>query len=219
GLQHISERYVPYVPVETREGTKMKPTVKFILAGDQLTKEKADTAVMSRKNVRKEEDNLDGLLPAIADFHYSMNFTDLIFKEFYNTTCSEPGTLYQLRNLLDHMNVTESALGDHYRLCSGFLSDVTDASITAAALHHFGMETVEKPMQNDPPPTTFSSTKEKQEWFDRHMFQIVDTYIMNDGGMVMSRVAEDTTNRQADTPRPKEDFFCDLCDLPAFRNQ
>lgn len=49
-----------------------------------------------------------------TDIHCAINFTDL-----YKTTSSgEMGPLYQLRNMVNRRNVTQSAFGDNYRPCS-----------------------------------------------------------------------------------------------------
>lgn len=204
-LHYINDRYVPYFPVEVQGETIMKPAVKIIVTGDQLTKQNADAAIRSRETARQEELKLNGLIPSIADWHCGMNFTDLMYKELYNTTSNEPGTMHQLRNLINRRNVTKSALGDNYRPCSDFLHDVTDATITAATLHHFGMESVEDTIKNEPLPEEASA---KQEWFDQHIFTIVDTYIMNDGGILAG--AEDT----GEQPGTRPNIVCVFCDLP-----
>lgn len=208
-LQYINDRYVPYHSVEVQGETIRKPAVKIIVTGDQLTKQNADAAIRSRDDARQDEVKLNGLITSIADWHCGMNFTDLVYKEMYNTTSNEPGTMHQLRNLINRRNVTKSALGDNYRPCSDFLHDVTDATITAATLHHFGMESVEDTIKNDPPPE-FLTASAKQEWFDQHMFTIVDTYIMNDGGMLPG--AEEAT--EGEQPGTRPNIVCLFCDLP-----
>ena len=46
---HIHDRYVPYVPTDVN-GNVMKPAVKIIITGDQLTKQNADAALRSVEN-------------------------------------------------------------------------------------------------------------------------------------------------------------------------
>ena len=133
---------MPHIPIDVEGETIMKPSVKIIITGDQLTKQNADAAIRLRKEEEVEGTRQTGRLTSsyIADFHCSRNFTDLVFKELYNTSSNEAGTSHQLRNLLDCENITKIILGKHFRTCSDFLHDVTDTSITTATLHHFGME-------------------------------------------------------------------------------
>ncbi len=105
-LQFISDWYVPYVPLDVEGETLMKAVkkaVKIVITGDQLTKQNADAAIELREKAKKEMDKLQGLLPAITDFHCSMNFTDLVFKELHSTSCNEAGILYQTNKSTEYL--------------------------------------------------------------------------------------------------------------------
>ena len=163
-LGYIHDRYVPYVPTDVN-GNVMKPAVKIIITGDQLTEQKADAALRSVENANTLHGRLNGIVTAIADFHCSMNFTDLILKEYYKTTSNaDMGTLHQLRNIINRRDVSATALGDKYRASNTFIRDVTNASIIAAAMHYFSMENTKDTPKTHPPPATFQSDLEKGNW-------------------------------------------------------
>lgn len=215
-LGYIDDRYVPYVPVEEDGEIIMKQAVKIIIAGDQLTKQNSDAALRSVENANTLHGQQSGIVPAIADFHCSMNFTDLILKEYYKTTSSaDMGTLHQLRNLIDRRNVSTTALGDKYRASNTFIQDVTEAFIIAAAMHYFSMKTTQDTPKTHSPPATFQSDSQKRNWFNTHLRNIVDIYVMNDTMLMPDSVVEDE-DTQAHTQAqhtPVKCHFHDCKDL------
>lgn len=179
-LKHIHDRYVPLEKISTGESQVVKPAVKMILTGDQLTKQNVDSVCRSLKNEEESNDRLDGLVASVADFHGSMNFIDLVYKKSYNTrSIGDIGTMHQLRSAINRRDVTASALGDKYRPCSVFLADVLDAEIISAALNHFRMDTPQDKAKDHISPA-FSSAPEKQRWWDMQLYSIIDKYILND---------------------------------------
>lgn len=91
-------------------------------------------------------DKVEGLLPAVAD-NCAIHFTNPVYREFYKTSSNgEMGTLYQLRNMVNRINVTQSAVGDNYRPSEWF-KDVKDAAIITATVHYFDMASVQDTIQ------------------------------------------------------------------------
>lgn len=169
------------------------------MSGDELTKQNSDKAIQDMENITLHGWQA-GIITAVADFHCSMNFTDLIYKQFYNTfSNSETGTLFQLRNKINRRNVSTSALGDHYRPNDTFIQDVTDASIITATLHHFSMDSKDDSPKTNCPPASFGSLEEKRKWFDTQLSDIVSTYIMNDHTASYSPVSTSVPQSRSDT--------------------
>ncbi|KAF4115024.1 hypothetical protein G5714_002513 [Onychostoma macrolepis] len=83
-MQYINQRYIPYTSDLENGNDISKPVVHVILAGDQLTKQNTDAAIRAKANEESSSERMERLVPAIADFHCSMNFNDVIFKRFYN---------------------------------------------------------------------------------------------------------------------------------------
>ena len=202
-LKHINERYVPTSPDDVSV-----PGVKVILTGDQLTKQNVDAVCQTMANDKTPYKKLEGIKPSAADFHCIMNHNDVIQKEFYNpNSASEIGTLYNLRTTIDRRNVTKSALGDNFRACDVFIHDVTDASVITAALHYFNMDSpLESPKANMV-PEQFTSADEKQRWWDQHVFNIIDSYILTDRTVDLPS-AHDTPGMSRDSRRVTK------CDYP-----
>ena len=217
-MRYINEKYVPYVPVDKDGKTTLKPAVRVIVTGDQMTKQNSDSALKDLDNSPTPYEKIIGVVNSIADFHCSMNFNDVIYREFYNVSSfSEVGTLFHLRNLTDRRDVSASALGDHYRANDTFIKDVTDALIITAGLDYFGIDTVQDLPKQNTPPTHFSSSLEKQQWFDTQLARIVERYIMNDH---IPTVFAGPAPRQESQPEAQEHkCHLDECVYPPFRNK
>ena len=200
-MRYLNNKYVPYIDEEVRGETVLMPAEKVIVTGDQLTKQNCDSALSAMGIGRKGAyDKAKGIVPAIADFHCSMNTNDVIFKKYYSTASnSEKGTLFQLRNHINRRNVSTSAIGDKYTASNNFIQDVTDATIIAAALHYFGMDNIHDTPKKTPIPAMFSSDEQKQHWIDTHLGNIVETYVLTDRFEIGDPDTDEVWKAHADT--------------------
>ena len=108
-------------------------------------------------------------------------FKQIIWSRLYSTESSmDGGTLHQLRNLINRVNVSRKELKHQVNEVEDFLELVTECHLISAAMHFFGMKSVD-----DPPSRSGLSDEINHlplyQWkkiFSHRMAAIVDEYVV-----------------------------------------
>lgn len=108
-------------------------------------------------------------------------FKQIIWSRLYSTESSmDGGTLHQLRNLINRVNVSRKELKHQVNEVEDFLELVTECHLISAAMHFFGMKSV-----NDPPSRSGFSDElnhlplyQRKKMFSDRMLAIVDEYVV-----------------------------------------
>lgn len=129
-LRHYEEHYVP----KHEDGSY----ITTVLFGDALSCERATHAQLNRLNEQGCNQNAFVLSP--AEWHLRMHILEDIYAELWNDQgLRDIGTLVQLRNDLNHTNVSED-VAHHFAHDSDFMDTVTSAYVVMAAMHFLGLE-------------------------------------------------------------------------------
>ena len=65
-------------------------------------------------------------------------------------------------NVINNCNAKTSNVLDNFNVCKDFINLETDALITAAAMSHFGMETLDDKAESFIPPDILKASREKR---------------------------------------------------------
>ena len=149
-LAHLHQ-YVPikeytndvYISSINETVVEHRAKVRKILFGeDQLTAARARGAIKAMSNATTPAKRLEGIIPVVEDWHAKMSFLDVIWKYFFNTwSAREHGTLYQLKNIINHTRVAKPK--DDFNACDDFFEIVITGHILAAAMDMLGMESLQ----------------------------------------------------------------------------
>lgn len=108
-------------------------------------------------------------------------FKQIIWSRLYSTESSmDGGTLHQLRNLINRVNVSRKELKHQVNEVEDFLELVTECHLISAAMHFFGMKSVD-----DPPSRSGFSDEinhlplyQRKKIFSDRMAAIIDEYVV-----------------------------------------
>ncbi len=125
----IMSHFQQYVP-RTREGDP----ITTILFGDGLSCERANDASLATANGENAWSRLEGLQPAVQEWHKRVLLLQDIFGQLFNDRSSrDRGTLFQLKNIFNQRNVS-SEVKNCFNEAEDFLNFVTTGYVLAAAL-------------------------------------------------------------------------------------
>ena len=100
---------------------------------------------------------------------------DILFKP---ASANDPGTMCSNMNVSNNINAKTKKVLDNFNYCKDYVEVETDAFIVAAAMNHFGMESLE---QDDVIPHNIhhSQKEAKRLWLHKEVEAIVEKLIMN----------------------------------------
>ncbi|XP_038062978.1 uncharacterized protein LOC119733651 [Patiria miniata] len=152
-----------YVPRNERDGPGT-----LILHGDGLSCERVKDAQNARINGATQWAQLTGLQPCVQEWHKQVIILQDIYNHLYNSTSGKDKmTLFHLRNVFGHHNVT-ATVKKSYNFNAEFLEFATHGFIAAYALHLVGS-------QHSHQPLDIPSSKEDQvQYVTSISRQIVD---------------------------------------------
>ena len=132
----------------------------IIIGGDPPTASRARGAKKAKVHADSPVSCLEGLIPVAEDWHTKLNLLEVrafvfspvaitacifigVWKYFYSTQSSgEHGTLYQLRNRLNHTNVVQKPSHD-FNSCDDFFELIIINHVIAASLNILGMSNIQ----------------------------------------------------------------------------
>nr|XP_034334752.1 uncharacterized protein LOC117691932 [Crassostrea gigas] len=137
-----------------------------VFGGDVLTNERAFGAQLAMFNNKSEFENLFGVICRPEGLHRQMNFLLGIYQLFYKEkSSSDPGSLYQLRNLINRRDVTgPDAVTTAYRSHYHFVQDVLERYIVAAFLILSGLKDIDDTNCVGFPVFSIMSSEEQLQW-------------------------------------------------------
>lgn len=95
-------------------------------------------------------------------------------------------------NVINNCNAKTSNVLDNFNVCKDFINLETDALITAAAMSHFGMESLDDKAESFIPPDILKASREKRRvWLHSHIKNMLATFVMSDEHeIIREKVAE-----------------------------
>ncbi|XP_076101214.1 uncharacterized protein LOC143071009 [Mytilus galloprovincialis] len=134
GVIQILDKLHAHVPYD---GDKIFPLISW---GDALSCERHNDAHNVRSNSGNERDRLEGLEPAIQEFHKRMLLLqDTMNKLFVGASANQKGTLTYLRNVFNHRGVKKD-VSESFNKVHEFIEFVTEGYVCLMAMDKLGME-------------------------------------------------------------------------------
>jgi len=170
--EFLTEIQGPFIP-QIKDDGKIK---RVVLRADYLGFERQKKAQSHVQDARTPSDRLEGYISALADFHAQAEWHKVIWHYLYDTKCAkDQGTLYQLRLSSDSRNVTKNP-HDNFYAAEDLIEKFTHGYLVAGALHHFGMEDVDKqPTAN----VLEDKTKHPQDYVRETILSFLNQHVLN----------------------------------------
>jgi len=131
GIIEISQYQHKLVP-----GNNTDTVIRMLSVGDLLTVERQQNAQEDMRDSATPSSRLEGLIPALADFHSYGNFMEVIWHLLYSAASAmDIGTLFQARNFLNARAVPGSPM-KNINACEELLFKYADALLIAAFDHY-----------------------------------------------------------------------------------
>ena len=110
-------------------------------------------------------------------------------------------------NVVNNCNAKTANVLDNFNVCKDFINLETDALITAAAMSHFGMESLDDKTESFIPPDILKASREKRRvWLYSRITNMLATFVMSDEHeIIRENVAE--VNR----PKAPVVHICRVC--------
>ena len=95
-------------------------------------------------------------------------------------------------NVVNNCNAKTSNVFDNFNVCKDFINLETNALITAAAMSHFGMESLDDKAESFIPPDILKASREKRRvWLHGHIRNMLARFVMSDEHeIIREKVAE-----------------------------
>jgi L1 cell adhesion molecule like protein len=130
-----------------------------------------------RSNSENGTDRLQGIIPAISDWHTKVSFLGVIYNRLYtNESKGDSGTMSQLKNLINRTNVPVKPK-QNVNAADHFFQVVVIAHVIAATLHFFYMNDV-----HDTPADFLSlledtNSPQSQQQFHSAIVKMISCYV------------------------------------------
>ena len=166
--------------VYTAAGKEIDENLKVHIGGDQLTRERFSGAKRLRKRAVVESERFTHLSPITFElFHLQITILSLFYKLLYKKDSVEFGTLHGEKVRLSRTDANGEDVKNHYDHCKELAVSLTDSYIVAAAMEHYGMETLgSTPTRNFDSSINEMSEDEKKTFILHSLEKFVDDYII-----------------------------------------
>jgi hypothetical protein len=96
------------------------------------------------------------------------------------TSGNDIGTMCANMNIINNSNAKTTNVLDNFNFCKDYTNIETDAFITAAALEHFGLESMDVKEYSFVPAEIIHGTKcERRVWLHQQMKEMLTKFVMS----------------------------------------
>ncbi|XP_071127588.1 uncharacterized protein [Mytilus edulis] len=171
--------------------------LKFVIGGDQLTRERLSEAMLLRFGNIDPQDQFSHIRRCVAEcFHLGMNYLEkVVFGELWNVEgVVEKGTLRGECERLSRKTVDPKVM-KAYEADKDFVDNYLSANIIEALMSYFGMDNQNDFPTQNLPPTSFDDDRAREIWTYNTLEQFVDTFVFPSwsGHVQDDQVLEDPT--------------------------
>ena len=126
---------------------------------------------------------------------------------FNSSSVCDVGTMCSNMNVTNQVNAKTSNVLDNFNYCKNYVKLETDAFIVAATMKHFGMTTLEDPVDQFIPASILQGTRSTRRlWLHEQVKAILKKYVMDDQEQFHQSLRDEVIEMN----RPKV-YHCSVC--------
>ena len=109
-------------------------------------------------------------------------YQQVLYSVFFNaSSVCDVGTMCSNMNVPNQVNAKTSNELDNFNYCKSYVKLETDAFIVAATMKHFGMKSLEDPVDQFIPASVLQGTRSsRQLWVHEQVKAVLKKYVMDD---------------------------------------
>ncbi|WAR28244.1 hypothetical protein MAR_013948 [Mya arenaria] len=156
------------------DNSNQDKATKFVIGGDQLTRERLSEALLLRLNNEDPEDRFNNIGRCVFEFfHLGMNYLKTaIFDRLWNENGKiEVGTMRRECERIFRKNIDPN-VSNSYEDDKRFVVGFVEAYVVEAAMEFFNLENLDSSLD-----VSIESSEDKQEWGKERLMQFVEEFI------------------------------------------